>query len=169
MPRAISNTLLADLLKQSTDEGLVPLLTVDWDDGPNSGQMRLVIHDQDVTLDGQTHTAADFGIELPDEDDSDIPMLRLSVQDPDLAVRTELRKLDSRYPATARLDFALLSKSPTFVAADIEMTFEGTLRSMRLGMVMLVASVEIFGDLSREPVTPIKMSPAYGFNALRGQ
>ena len=168
MPRAISNTLLSDLLKQSSDEGLVPLLTVDWDDGPNVGTLRLVLNDEDVTLDGQTHTAAAFSIELPDEDDMDIPMLRLSVEDPDLSVRTELRQLDTRFPANVVLDFCLLSQSPTFTTPT-EMTFSGTLRSMRLDMVLLVGSIEIFGDISRDPVTPIKMAPAYGFNALRGR
>jgi hypothetical protein len=36
-------------------------------------------------------------------------------------------------------------------------------------LTSLVASVETFVDLSREPLTPFRMSPAYGFNALRAR
>ena len=132
MARAISTAFASELLKQATSEGLIALLTIDWDDGVNDGTMRLVLNDTNVTYGGNTFTAAAFGVELPDEDDTDIPMLQVVMQDVDLAIRSEIRKLDSRFPATATLQFGLLSQAPTITT--IEQTFSGTIRNIKLSM-----------------------------------
>jgi len=168
MARGLSNAFLGKLFDQAVDEGLVAFLTVDWDDGPNKGTLRLVRWDQDATLDGNTHTAGDFLSPPPDESDVDVVIGAITIADPDRVIRQEIRKLDVRYPASATIDFVPISELPAVALGDVEMSFSGTIRTAKFGMIMLVATFEVFKNLSQEPVTVVNMNVANGFNGLRG-
>lgn len=162
MARLLSDIYRADLILPIGNESLIYLLTVVWDDGVNSGTLRMALNDTDVTSNGNVFTAGAFGFELPDEDDADIPLLKLVVQDVNLEIRSEIRKLDTRYPATATLEGVLVSDNDS-----VEERFTGTLRAYKLNRFALEGFVELYADLSREPTTPYRMAPAFGFNAFR--
>jgi hypothetical protein len=166
MPRTIASSLLQNMLSPSPTDGIRWLLELDWNDGVNVGNAKLALHDQNVISGGNTYTASAFGIGLPDEDgQSDVSMLRLVVQDPDFAVRRELRKLDPRYPATVTLRQMLISDPNTQALAP----YSGPLRNVKIGRVALAASVETFRNMAREAAVQYNMTPAHGFNSLRSR
>lgn len=169
MPRTIAASLLSNMMSPAPTDGIRWLLWISWNDGPHFGDLRLALHDANVTstIEGSAHvyTAGAFGIGLPDEDGADITMLRLTLQDPDLAIRTELRKLDPRYPATVTLYPVLLSNANTKALAP----YSGLLRNVKIGRVVLSGSVETFKDMTKEPAVQYQMSPGHGFNAMRAR
>jgi hypothetical protein len=169
MPRVIASSLLDDMLSPSPTDGIRWLLFISWNDGVNVGSMRLVLHDQSVVSGGNTYLPAAFSLGLPDEDDTEQSMLKLIIQDPDLTIRRELRKLDSRFPAQVSVIPVLISDPNTSALAP----FDGTLRNIRISnirisRVSLSASVETFFNMTSEPAVVFTMARAHGFNALRG-
>lgn len=168
MPRTLAASLLQNMLSPSPTDGIRWLLVLAWDDGVNVGTARLALHDENVTSSvsgsSQVYVASSFGIGLPDEDGADVPMLRVLIQDADLAVRREMRKLDPRYPATVTLYPVLISNPSTAAMAP----FAGPLRNVRIGRVALAGSVETFRNRASEPAVESTMSRAWGFKSLRG-
>lgn len=140
-------------------------MTIDYDDGVYSGTIRVIRHDQNATYGGDTFIAGFFGVTPPPEDETRIPLLRVIVSDVDATVRQQIERLDPRYPATITVNFHRLSELPSLTTAPV-LPYTGTLRNVKTDRYSITASIETFDNISREPLTPFRMSPAYGFNSL---
>jgi hypothetical protein len=160
MPRNISDTLKDALLSQMSDEGILPFLTIAWNDGVYSGTIRLVLHDADIVSGGNVYVASSFDLVLPDEDETEVPKMQIMIADIDESIREQLQKLSK--PATVTLRLALFSNPDAN-----ELTISGKLRVADIEEPTCVGEIHLHEDISTSPYPAYRFSRAFGFMSLR--
>jgi len=131
--RSTSLTFRQAIYAQETDEVFIVLLEIDHADF--ASPIRVCNDSTDITSNGNVYTAYPFEIELPTDEDGDVPQARLIIDNVDRSLTEAIRSIQS--PPTVRIMVVLVSDPdtveidlPGFVFTNISydvMTITGTI------------------------------------------
>lgn len=159
--RLTSAAMRKNILRHATSSGLLPLMTITWDDGVHSGVLRFAMHDEDVVSRSLTFTARSFRIQLPSEDpDEETPYAQIVADGVDQAIRVELRQLTAA--ATCLLELVDIEN-----VDNVESSVEGDIERARIKGTTILLEFKPYNDMANIPYPGYRMTKAFGFNAIR--
>lgn len=153
MSRTISATALQAVLAQQTDVIILTLVEIDHAD--LASPLRFVNNTENVTLSGNTYTAAAFDFRMPDDVEDNIPMAQISLDNVDRQIIEAVRPLNTAPDITVYV--CLLDEGTMSCSIEI-----GPL-SFKLKSFDYDADV-IKGDLGYEENFLNEGYPKYSFN-----
>lgn len=116
MPRNVSNDLLAAMLDQATALITVWLLTLSHPE--LTTPLRFTNNGEDIIADGETFTAVDFEVTLPDDKEDGTPSAKIVFDNTDQQLTPTIRNLTGDFEVTLAL--ARVTIAP---AAEIEIEY----------------------------------------------
>lgn len=118
MSRSISASARSALYAQETAAVFLNLLTIDHADLPSP--IRLVDNTQDVTAGADTYTAFPFVLELPADQEGEVPRATLTIDNVSQELTAEVRSISS--PFTVELSVVMASSPSTVEAGPFSFT-----------------------------------------------
>lgn len=112
--RATSLTFRQAIYAQETGEVFVVLVEIDHDDLPSP--IRICSNDVDITSNGNVYVAYPFNIELPSEEEGDLPQARLTVDNVDRSLTEAIRTIQT--PPSVRI-MIVLASDPDTIEVDM--------------------------------------------------
>ena len=112
--RSTSLTFREAIYSQQTNEVFIVLVEIDHDDF--ASPIRVCNNSEDITSNGNVYVAYPFQIELPSDEDGDIPQAQLVIDNVDRSLTEAIRSIQS--PPTVRIMVVLVS-DPDTVEIDL--------------------------------------------------
>ena len=150
MSRSISATAKAAAFAQQTDQVYIVLLTIDQED--LDAPIRLANNYTDIVSGGETYTGFPFAIELPTDQDEQIPAARLTIDNVDRAIVNAVRTMTTGAVVTVSV---VLAASPNTVEIG---PFVMTLRNVSWNATTVSGTLQS-EDLLNEPFPGEFMTP----------
>ncbi len=111
--RTTSTTFRQAIYSESTDETFIVLLEIDHTS--LAAPIRVCKNDVDITSNSNVFTAYNFEIELPSDEDGNIPQAQLSIDNVDQALTEAIRAIDT--PPSVRI-MIVLGSDPDTIEVD---------------------------------------------------
>jgi len=112
--RNTSLTFRQAVYAQETAEVLIILLEIDHDD--LDSPIRICKNDTDITSNGNVYLAYNFDIQLPTDEDNDVPQAQLVIDNVDRALTQAIRTIQT--PPTIRI-MVVLASAPDTLEVDM--------------------------------------------------
>jgi hypothetical protein len=112
--RTTSLTFRQAIYAQETNEVFVVLVEIDHAD--LASPIRVCSNDTDITSNGNVFTAYPFNIELPSDDEGDMPQARLTIDNVDQSLTASIRTIQS--PPSVRI-MVVLASAPDVLEVDM--------------------------------------------------
>lgn len=113
--RTISATALNAVLSQQTDEIILTLVEIDHNS--LSSPLRFANNTEDVTLSGNTYTAAAFDFRMPDDVEDNVPQAQITLDNVDRQIIEAIRPLNTAPDITVNV--CLLDESDMSCSVEI--------------------------------------------------
>jgi len=148
MARTLSTTLKQAINAESTSEVLLPLVTID----PSGSPLRFVDNGANITSNGDTFTASAFMIDIPPEQERNIPRAELVIQNVDQSIIQTARALTSEVDVD--LSIVLASDPDTVEIGPISFK----LKAIEYDRLFIVAELA-FEDVLSDTYPSINFTP----------
>ena len=149
--RTLSPVALNAVLEQQTDVVYHTLLTIDHPDF--AAPIRVVDNNADVVSNGETYTAFPFLINLPAEQDNQLPHVQLTIDAIDQTIIRALKALTT--PPTVELSVKT-SNDPDVIEVG---AYKFTMSSTTFNALILTSTLR-FEDLLHEPYPSQRFLPS---------